>query len=254
MLLLLAPSKTQSLHVRSYPETSHVQFNDLTGKLLQLLKSFSPNELGKLMKMSKKLADQNHQRYQDFPGDYTLNNSKQALFVFKGDVYDYIDTDNYDQKLLTFAQNNLIILSGLYGALRPLDLISPYRLEMGLKLRVDECKNLYEFWRSTITDKVVELCEPEQTIINLASVEYFKVLNTKLITTPIITPQFKEEYPEKLKSVAIYAKRARGSMADFIIKEMITDHEKIKEFSSEGYKFREDLSTDFEYIYTRAGK
>jgi len=172
---------------------------------------------------------------------------------FKGDVYGGIDADNYSADDFAFAQKHLRILSGLYGALRPLDLIQPYRLEMGTRLANNNGKNLYEFWGDQVTELINKDLENQETplLINLASNEYFKVIKPKVLQVPVLTLNFKENKAGVYKTIGIHAKRARGLMTDFMIKNRVTDANQIKAFSDSEYVFNEGLSSEKEWVFSR---
>jgi len=225
MLAIISPSKTQDF---STPDQE---------------------ELSKLMSISEKLATLNYTRFQDFSTPFNFNNAKQALLAFKGDVYNGIDAPNLSKKDLTFAQDNLRMLSGLYGVVRPLDLIAPYRLEMGTKLANPRGKNLYEFWGSKISELLNE--DESEVIINLASNEYFKGIDKKTLKPKIINIVFKEFKGDKYKIIGIYAKRARGLMVQYIIKNRIQNSQDLKSFAMEDYRFKEELSDSTTWVFTR---
>lgn len=249
MFIIIAPSKTQTLDVKEFPQFSLPEFPAMTANLISKLRQYSREELGQLMKMSDKLAEQNFTRFQEFSSPSSLTTGKQALFVFQGDVYSGIEAEQYTDEELAFCQNHLRILSGLYGILRPLDLMIPYRLEMGLKWKIEE-KNLYQFWKEDVTASVNREAEG-QPIINLASNEYFKVLDKKLLKSKIITPAFKEQTEKGLKTVAIYAKRARGKMANFIIRNKLNKPEQLLAYNEDGYCYNEEVSTEKEMVFSR---
>ncbi len=217
-----------------------------------MLLELSPEDIGGLMKISEKLSHLNWQRFHDFCRPFTPENAKQALLAFRGDVYAGIDTENYNAEDFEFAQQHLRMLSGLYGVLRPLDLIQPYRLEMGTKLDNPRGKNLYEFWGKQITELLnQDLDNDEPLLINLASNEYFKSVKPALLNGKILTLSLKENKNGIYKVVAIYAKRARGLMANYIIKNRIIEVEQVKNFSLEDYRFNDILSTSDEWVFTR---
>lgn len=253
MILLISPSKTQDFTPSSNSHTTTPELIDQSGILIKRLKGFSVEQIGSLMKISEKLATLNHQRFQDFHLPFDLKNSKQALLAFKGDVYDGIDVDNYTDDDFQFAQKSMRILSGLYGILRPLDLIQPYRLEMGTKLTTDRGSNLYSFWGDRVTNILNREMERSGngTIINLASLEYFKVIQKKKLNGRILTLSFKENRNGVFKVIGIYAKKARGLMADFIIQNRIENIEQLKDFTGGSYRYQNSLSTEDNWVYTR---
>ncbi len=205
------------------------------------------------MDLSPELTALNFERYHSWNLPFSQKNAKQAILAFQGDVYRKLKAQTLNEKELDFAQEHLRILSGLYGILRPLDLIQPYRLEMGTKLSVSGNKNLYEFWGRKLAENLLKEMEKQNTkvLINLASNEYFKAIKPKNINIPIITPVFKDFKNGQYKVLFLYAKYARGLMTRFIIKNKIDKPEKLKLFDSEGYAFDSNLSTEKEWVFTR---
>ena len=201
------------------------------------------------MSLSEKLSRLNFDRFQAFKIPFSLDNAKQALLAFKGDVYNGINASSFSVKDLGFAQKNVRILSGLYGVLRPLDLIQPYRLEMGTKLGNTQGKNLYDYWGSGISKILNE--DEEELIVNLASNEYFKAIDKKILKAQILDIVFKEKKDDTYRVIGIYAKRARGLMINYIIRNRLTDTEALKEFSDEGYQYNQELSGDLTWVYVR---
>ncbi len=221
-------------------------------KLLdEVLKTKSPKELSKLMHISDNLAQLNWKRFQEWRLPFTPSNSKQAVFAFNGAVYDGLDAYSLTGNQIENLQEKLRILSGMYGVLRPLDLMQPYRLEMGTKLQFNSYKNLYQFWGNKVTDKLNEELTENETFINLASVEYFKVIKPKLLKTKVITPVFKDLKNGQLKTIAIYAKKARGLMVRYIAENDINKAEDLKGFDKANYRFDNKLSTETELVFTR---
>ncbi len=254
MIFLLSPAKSLNFDIdASAAKPTMPSFLSDTQNLISILKKFSATDLAQLMKISEKLASLNHQRFQGFVTPFTPKNSKPAIFVFDGDVYDGIDVENYSQQDLDFAQRHLRILSGLYGALRPLDLMQPYRLEMGTALKNARGKNLYQFWQEKITNYLnEELAKDEEKILlNLASEEYFGAVDTKKIKGKIINIVFKEKKGDNYKIVGIFAKKARGLMANFIIKNKIEKAEMLKKFAINGYKFHPKFSDENNWCFCR---
>jgi len=253
MIIVISPSKTLDLSENSIQSHSQPRQLAQSQVLIDTAKQLTAEELSKLMKISDKLSQLNWQRYRDFNTPFTLSNAKQALLAFKGDVYTGIDVDNYSEKDLDFAQQHLRILSGLYGALRPLDLIQPYRLEMGTRLQNEQGKNLYEFWDAQVTELLNQDLKEHSVplLINLASNEYFKVIKAKLLKTNILTLAFKENKAGTFKTIGIHAKRARGLMTSYIIKNRLTEAEQIKAFNIEDYTFNEQLSSEKEWVFSR---
>jgi hypothetical protein len=224
------------------------------GKIVSVLKKKKPAQLASLMDISPKLAELNFHRFQAWEPPFTLGNSWQAVLMFNGDVYQGLKAETFSAAEFDIAQQKIQILSGVYGLLRPLDLIQPYRLEMGTTLAVSRKKNLYEFWKAKITAKLnQELAQTSQnTLVNLASKEYFSAIDAKKLKARIITPSFKElKNNGQYQMVSFFAKRARGLMTRFMILNNITDVEEIKAFDLEGYYFNNQLSNDNEWMFTR---
>ncbi|MGM0613143.1 MAG: peroxide stress protein YaaA, partial [Bacteroidota bacterium] len=218
-------------------------------QLIKELRKRSKSELKEMMGISENLAELNRQRYQNWQTPFTPQNSRQALLAFDGDVYKSLQAKGLSKNDLSFAQKHLFILSGLYGMLRPMDLIQPYRLEMGSKFQTSQWNSLYEFWGDKITRALNKT--GDDTIINLASQEYFRVIQKEKLELQIITPVFKELKGEKLQTIGIYAKKARGLMARFIIKNQISDPEEIKFFNENDYRFQTSLSDRRHWVFTR---
>ena len=219
------------------------QFSDKAIQINNSIKDLSAPDLSKLMTISPKLSDLNWLRNQDFQ----KNNSKekQAIFAFNGDVYDGIDANTISTSNHEKLQSSLRILSGLYGILKPFDKIKPYRLEMGTKISIDGSKNLYDFWKKNVTDSILKEIKEEEIIVNLASTEYFSVIDSSLIDNKIITPQFKDFKNGKLKIISFYAKKARGLMTRFLIDNDIQSSSDIENFNSSGYTFNQAETADF---------
>lgn len=216
------------------------------------LKELNTNELAKLMNISNSLSELNWQRNQEFSLPFNLENAKQAIFVFNGDVYEGLDIFSFSENEINTLQNTLRILSGLYGILKPLDLIQAYRLEMGTKISVSNSKDLYDFWKEKITFYLNNELTDNELFINLASQEYFKSIDTKKLKTNIITPIFKDWKGNDLKIISFYAKKARGLMVRYIIKNNISTIEGLKGFDYEGYTFSEKYSTkENELVFIR---
>ena len=253
MLMVISPAKTLDYSGADYPHFTMPAVLEQSESLVETLRTYDPPKLSSLMKISDKLANLNYERYQDFQAPFTPENAKQALLVFKGDVYKGINVENYDDEDLAFAQAHLRILSGLYGVLRPLDLMQPYRLEMGTKLATEKGKNLYEFWGDRIAQLInSDLAdEDEPCLVNLASNEYFKSIDTKALQARILNIAFKENKNGAYKIIAIHAKRARGLMVDFVVRNRIQDVEDLKGFDSEGYAFSNALSTTNDWVFCR---
>ena len=254
MIILLSPAKTLDY------ESPNINIGHSVPSLLSKskilikdLKSKKTNEIANLMKISDKLASLNSDRYKSWKGlkNETVN-SKQAIFVFKGDVYQGLDINSFEKKDLEYSQNHLRLLSGLYGLLKPLDVIEPYRLEMGTKLKTDKGKNLYEFWGQEICNEIVKDLKSikSNTIINLASNEYFdSVKNIKEITN-VVSPVFKDFSKGKYKIISFYAKKARGLMAAWILINKIKE-DKLNNFNSDGYYFSPEESSENSPVFLR---
>lgn len=249
MLAIISPSKSQDFSNCKYDIFSHTRQIDKSRELINILQKKNTNEISKLMSISDKLAQLNFNRFQNFNTPFNLDNAKQAILAFKGDVYNGIKADSFNADDLAFIQNKVRILSGLYGVIRPLDLIQPYRLEMGVKLANKNNKNLYEFWNSDLT-KILNKDE-DNVIVNLASKEYFKSINKKILKAKIINIAFKEKKNDSYKIIAIFAKRARGMMINYIVRNKINKPEKLKKFSDAGYQFNQKFSDDTQWVFTR---
>lgn len=253
MIIIISPSKTLDFKANPYHQHSQPRQLEHSQKLINVLKRLNPEEIAHLMKISEKLSQLNWQRYREFKQPFTLDNAKQALLAFKGDVYKGIKVDTYSADDFTFAQKHLRILSGLYGLLRPLDLIQPYRLEMGSHLQNEQGRNLYEFWHDQVTVLLNQDFKNQLSpvLINLASNEYYKVIKPKILNAKVLTLTFKENKSGIYKTIAIYAKRARGLMTDFIITHRITEPEQLKTFNQENYRFNPSLSSKKEWVFSR---
>jgi len=254
MLIVISPAKT--LDYDTPPKTRVFTTPDYLGqsqKLINRLRNLSSLDISELMKVSAKIADLNFDRYESWKKPFTEKNAKQAVLAFKGDVYTGLDAETFKADDFKFAQNHLRVLSGLYGLLRPLDLMQPYRLEMGTKLKTDSGKNLYEFWGSDITEGLNAQLKKIKSnyLINLASNEYFKSVKPKELNAEIITPAFKEFKNGEYKMIGIYAKKARGLLSRYIIQNKLKDPEDVKLFDEEGYRFNKKLSKGNNWVFTR---
>ena len=257
MLTLISPAKT--LDFETPPVTdrhSQGDFLDHSAELIDQLKQMSPDDIGKLMKLSPKLSELNSERFINWKLPFSQKNAKAAVLAFKGDVYTGLEAETFSEKDFEFAQEHLAILSGLYGLLRPLDLIQPYRLEMGTKLENGRGKDLYSFWDTTITEAINDRLDGKKkpVIVNLASNEYFKAVKKKLLDADLITPVFKDEKNGQYKIISFYAKKARGMMAAYIIRNRIKSVEKLKNFDVAGYRFAPAESDDQTLTFYRAEK
>jgi len=254
MLAVVSPAKkldTTTLE-RTLPFTQPSLLND-TEILVQQAKRLKPAALQTLMGISENLASLNHDRFQQFSTPFTEQNAKPAALIFNGDTYTGLDAPTLSSEDLAWAQDHVAILSGLYGILRPLDLIQPYRLEMGTRMKTRRGANLYEFWGDRITKQIKErLADHEdQTIVNLASIEYFKSVKPNALSGSVITPSFKEMRDGKLKMISFMAKRARGMMARHIIDGRIDRPEGLKDFQTDGYRFDAATSSDTTWSFIR---
>jgi hypothetical protein len=254
MLILISPAKTLDFNPQDVVHDFTLpQFIDESEIIVEKLKKLKPAKLAKLMNISPKLAQLNYERYQEWQLPFTHENAKQAILAFKGDVYTGLDADTFNKDDFAVAQKQLRILSGLHGILKPLDLMQPYRLEMGTSISVKRKKDLYHFWKIILSDHLIEEIRLTQSkyLINLASNEYFKVIDTKKINIDIITPVFKEFKNGQYKFMSFFGKKARGLMARYIIKHKISDPEQMKLFDSEGYYYNDILSNGNEWVFTR---
>ena len=255
MIIVLSPAKKldyseETRFTQTYTQPDH---QESTHQLVDLLAGKSAGEIGELMKLSEKLSTLNYDRYQNFTDAATPQEAKQALLSFKGDVYLSFELEKYTEADFAFAQQHLRILSGLYGLLRPLDLIQPYRLEMGTRLANPRGKNLYEFWKTQITEALAQALalSGSDTLVNLASNEYFKAIDQKKLPGKVIHFSFKDDRNGEFKPIFLFVKQARGHMADFAIQHRITDPEELKKFDRMGYQFHEALSEPNHWVFTR---
>lgn len=253
MILLISPSKTLDFTGPQYPDHTMPEMLEQSRQLLAGLQKLTPGRLAKLMGISAKLAQLNWQRYQDFSMPFTPDNARQALLAFKGDVYTGLAAETFTAEDLAFAQKHVRILSGLYGVLRPLDLIQPYRLEMGTKFAAGRAGNLYEFWGTRLTETVNrDLQHQKQPIlVNLASDEYFKVIQPAALRGPVLKISFKENRNNTYKVIGIHAKRARGLMVNYAVSNRVAKTADLRGFASEGYVFNAGLSTAAELVFCR---
>ena len=252
MKIIISPAK--SLDFESKATTSlytQPSFIEDSIKLNKKLKSLSRKKLGDLMKISPALADLNYDRNQNWLPPFSLENAKQAVYAFTGEVYRGLDIESLPEEKIPLLQDSLRILSGLYGLLKPLDLIQPYRLEMGTRMKVGKAENLYKFWGTNLANALNSEMKEDDLLINLASSEYFKSVPQKALKVPMITPVFKELKNGEYKIVMTYAKKARGFMVRYILDNNVNTLEKLKGFNTEGYGFSEALSTETELVFTR---
>ncbi len=257
MLIVISPAKSLDFTTLAATDIySQPRYLDDSKVLIKQAREFEPHQIASLMKISDKLASLNYQRFADWQPPFHADNAKQAVLAFTGDVYTGLDANSFSADDFDRAQRDLRILSGLYGLLRPLDLIQAYRLEMGSKLENKRGKNLYEFWTNIITDAVAADLQAQEsqgagTLINLASNEYFKAVNTKKLTAQIITPVFKDYKNGQYKIISFFAKKARGLMSRYIIQNKIDRAEDIKTFDLADYSFNTDFSNSKEWVFTR---
>ena len=252
MKIIISPAKSLDFETKATTNLyTQPRFLEQSKKLNKKLKTLSRKKLSELMKISDDLASLNYDRNQDWQTPFKLENSKQAIFSFTGEVFRGIDVNTLSEDKLPLLQDRLRILSGLYGLLRPLDLIQPYRLEMGTKLKVGRTENLYQFWNTDLADSLNAELEDNELLINLASTEYFKALPKKVLKVPMITPVFKDLKNGEYKTIMTYAKKARGLMVRYIIENDVKTIEAIKGFDVGNYRFSEKMSTKTELFFTR---
>lgn len=252
MKLLISPAKSLNFENDAPTKrTSDAQFLKLSEIISKELKKLKVLEIENLMSISNKLAVLNYERFQDWKLPFEENKIKQAIFAFDGEVYNGLNANTLQENQLDYLQSNVRILSGLYGILRPLDLILPYRLEMGTKISVKNNKNLYEFWKQTLTKHLIKENTNDEVIVNLASKEYFDVIDKKSIKNKIITPEFKDYSNGKLTMISFFAKKARGLMVRYAIDNEINNPLDLKNFNVENYRIDESLSTNTKWVFTR---
>ena len=252
MKIIISPAK--SLDFESNAKTNvftQASFLKESSLLNKKLKDLSKSKLSDLMKISPALANLNYERNQNWHQPFSLENSKQAIYAFTGEVFKGIDVNSLAEEKIPLLQSRLRILSGLYGLLKPLDLIQPYRLEMGTKLNVGEANNLYKFWDSSLADSLNQEMNEGDLLINLASAEYFKAVPKKVLKNSMITPIFKEFKNGQYKTIAIFAKLARGYMTRFIIENAVETVDELKTFTTDGYAYDSNLSNDTKLVFTR---
>ena len=257
MIVVLNSSKTLDFETSACISKHSVpEFADDSKLLVKALRRLSLADFSKLMGVSEKLALLNVERYKNWQASPSAPAAKQSLLAFKGDIYAAIDVDNYSMNEFNFAQKHLRILSGLYGILRPLDLIQPYRLEMAAKLSTKRGKGMYAFWGNRINQALNAALKQEKsgTLINLASLEYFKAVKAGQLKANVVTPVFREYRDSSYRVVAIYAKKARGLMSDYIIRNHLTRVDDLKAFDLEGYRYNARLSSEVQWFFTRGEK
>lgn len=252
MKFLISPAKT--LDLTSELPSSHFsqpEMLDHSQELINTIKPYTPAEIATLMKLSDNLATLNVSRYQEWQKEHTTANSRPAVYTFMGDVYTGLDAYSLSDENMDYAQKSLRILSGLYGLLKPLDLMQAYRLEMGTKLTNERGSNLYQFWGDIIVDKINDTLEENELLVNLASNEYFKAVNKKKLKSTLITPNFLDEKNGTFKVISFYAKKARGLMARYLIENRCETLEDIKAFDLAGYRYDPQQSTEKEPVFIR---
>lgn len=254
MLTVISPAKTLDFSTPPRAlKATQPQFLVRAAELVEDARALNPEQIQDLMSVSTSIAELNHQRFMDWGLPFTSKNAKQSLLAFKGDVYVGLDAQSLDTAQMNFAQKHLRILSGLYGLLRPLDLMQPYRLEMGLSFANRGGKNLYEFWGDSITSALDVQLQKSGTrvLVNLASNEYFRSVQSRALDADVITPVFKELKGDRYKVVSFFAKRARGQMARFIIDNELNEPEGLKKFRAAGYRYNKSESSAREWVFTR---
>jgi cytoplasmic iron level regulating protein YaaA (DUF328/UPF0246 family) len=252
MKIVISPAKSLN-YEKTVPVTTHTepQFLKQAATIQNTLKKKRPNEPSELMDISAKLADLNWQRNQDWHLPFTAENARQAVYAFDGDVYTGLDVYTLSEAKVSVLQDKLRILSGLYGLLKPLDLMQAYRLEMGTTMPIGKNKNLYEFWKKTITKALNDELQKDELFLNLASNEYFSAVDAKMLKVPVITPEFKDYKDGKLKMISFFAKKARGLMVRYIIDTNAETIDDLKGFNYEGYAFDANLSKGNTLVFTR---
>jgi cytoplasmic iron level regulating protein YaaA (DUF328/UPF0246 family) len=252
MKIVISPAKSLNFE-KAIPVSTFTEPQFLKQAIIiqNTLKKKKPNQLSELMDISEKLAELNWQRNQEWQTPFTKDNARQAIYAFDGDVYTGLDIYSLPIEKLSVLQDKLRILSGLYGLLKPLDLMQAYRLEMGTSMAIGKNKNLYEFWKKTITENLNDELQKEELFINLASNEYFSAIDVKLLKVPVITPEFRDYKDGKLKMISFFAKKARGLMVRYILDTNAETPEDLKGFNYEGYAFDANLSKGNTLVFTR---
>ncbi|MDF0532910.1 peroxide stress protein YaaA [Shewanella yunxiaonensis] len=254
MLILISPAKTLDFEhpaaVKQYSQPEYLQYSE---QLMAECRQLTPSQIASLMKVSDKIAGLNAARFAQWRPPFSPDNAKQALYAFRGDVYTGLDADTMSETLVENAQQHLRILSGLYGLLKPLDLMQPYRLEMGIPLQNQKGTNLYQFWGNTLTEGINQalLGQPDKLIINLASNEYFKAVRPEKLSGQLISPVFKDAKNGQYKIISFYAKKARGLMARYLLEHPITKAEELQQFNRAGYYYCAAQSTANTPVFLR---
>ena len=252
MKIIISPAKSLDFETKAGTEEfSQPRFLEYAEKINKKLKTLSKKKLSELMKISDDLSALNYERNQNWNPLFTPENAKQAVYCFTGEVFRGLDVTSLANEKMVVLNHKLRILSGLYGILRPLDLMQPYRLEMGTKLKIGGADNLYKFWGTLLADSLNSEMEEGELLINLASSEYFKAVPKKVLITPMITPVFKDLKNGQYKTIMTYAKKARGQMVRYIIDNNVETLEALKGFNVEGYAFSEAMSSENELVFTR---
>ncbi|TAM02090.1 MAG: peroxide stress protein YaaA [Paraburkholderia sp.] len=256
MIIVLSPAKSLDYDTPAHIETHTIPaFVEDAAELIDGLRRLSPQQIGSLMSISDQLARLNFQRYADWSKEFSEANAKQAVLAFNGDVYEGFDAGSLSATDLDYAQQHVRVLSGLYGVLRPLDLLQPYRLEMGTRFENARGKDLYAFWGERITHALNAQLEHNaksaRVIVNCASNEYFRAVKPKQLAAPVITPVFEDWKGGRYKIISFHAKRARGLMARFAVEHRIAEPQGLKGFDAEGYTFVAEASNDSTYVFRR---
>ncbi|CAA0115405.1 Uncharacterised protein [Halioglobus japonicus] len=254
MLTVISPAKTLDFETTAPAHrATQPQFLERAAELVEDARALAPDDIRNLMGVSENIAELNHRRFMNWTLPFNKRNARHSLLAFKGDVYVGLDAATLDDAQLSFAQQHLRILSGLYGLLRPLDLMQPYRLEMGLPFANRGGKNLYEFWGAAITDALNTSIRKSGTnvLVNLASQEYFRAVQAKALNADVITPIFKDLKGDRYKVISFYAKKARGQMARFIIENELQEPDDLKKFKTGGYRYNKKESSARELVFTR---
>ncbi len=254
MLIVVSPAKNLDFETKPVTERySEAELLDHAAQLIEVCKTLSPADVASLMSISDKLAGLNVARFSSWSQPFTVDNAKQAILAFNGDVYTGLEASSFSEDEFAYAQAHMRILSGLYGLLKPLDLMQPYRLEMGTKLANGRGKNLYEFWGNIITDKLNEVLAKSTNgiLLNLASNEYFKAVKAKGIEGEIITPAFKDKKNGQYKMISFFAKKARGMMARYVIQNQVSSIDELLKFDAAGYEYNASMSKPNAPVFTR---
>lgn len=252
MKIIISPAKSLDFETKANTNLyTQPRFLEQSAKLNKKLKTLSRKKLSDLMKISDDLANLNYERNQNWQTPFELENAKQAIFSFTGEVFRGIDVTTLAEDKLPVLQERLRILSGLYGLLKPLDLIQPYRLEMGTKLKVGRTENLYKFWNNQLVDSLNKELADDELLVNLASTEYFKALPKKVLKVPMVTPVFKDFKNGQYKTIMTFAKKARGLMVRYIIENEIETIDGLQGFNIDGYLFSKEMSSENELVFTR---